>query len=178
MALPARGANGWRPRQELLPVSIIMQDGVDEHLATISDKSLARGAEFGGALLGRFASPDEMIVESTLPAADTGGSASGFRFDSCFWAGLAKLRRRTGRRILGWFHSHLCDQGHPSHLSELDLRIMHRHFAAPWLVTALICASNLQPEVRWYHWQDGAVVERHGLVCPSHDRNALDGDTP
>ena len=167
MAMPVTPTNGWRPRRELLPVSLFVQDAVQGYLADIANRSLARGAELGGALLGRFSNPDEMIVECALAAADDGGSANGFRFDSRFWAGLAKLSGR-GRRIVGWFHSHLCDRGHPSQLSSLDLRIMHTHFAAPWLVTALVCASSQQLDVRWYHWQDGAVAERSELNVPSN----------
>ena len=52
---------------------------------------------------------------------------------------------------------------------------MHRHFAAPWLVTALVCALALRPQVQWYHWQDGAVVERHDLGAPSRARRPMEG---
>jgi len=176
MALPVTGASGWQLRRALSPVCLTVQDTAHGYLADISDRSLTRGAELGGALLGRFRNPDELAVEFAVAAADDGGSAAGFRFDSRFWAGLAKVGGHHGRRIVGWFHSHLCDQGHPSTLSERDLRIMHQHFAAPWLVTALLCASRHQPEVRWYHWQDGAVVERNGRSRASLNQDARDGD--
>ena len=175
MAIPVTGANGWRPCRELLPLRLTVQDAVHGHLVDVSDRSLARGAELGGALLGRFPNPDQMVIECALAAEVDGGSASGFRFGSRFWAGLAKVDGRRGWRIVGWFHSHLCDRGYPSQLSEIDLRIMHMHFAAPWLVTALVCASSRQPRVRWYHWQDGAVLERDGLNFPPLGQNASVG---
>ena len=174
MTIPVTDEAGWRPRRELSPVWLMVSDDVLGFLAAISDRSLTRGAELGGALLGRFRDPDELVIESAVAAADDGGSAGGFRFDSRFWAGLAKIGGRRSRRIVGWFHSHLCDQGHPSTLSELDLRIMHRHFAAPWLVTALVCASAHQPEARWYQWQDGAVVEHSVFDRASRKQETFD----
>jgi proteasome lid subunit RPN8/RPN11 len=160
---------------KLALVRLTVSDSVREHLTTTSERSVARGAELGGALLGAFHGPDELVINSAIAAGDDGGFTSGFQFQPGFWVSLGKTGGRPNMRIVGWYHSHLCDQGHPSVLSDVDLRIMHQHFAAPWLVTALVCASRRDPLVRWYDWKDGSVVERTGSALALRNQQQPDG---
>jgi len=145
---------------QLAPMHWRVSADVRHFLAAVADKSLTEGTELGGALLGRVCSPDELIIESAVAAAGSGGSSASFRFSPGFWARLVETGLHGGQRVVGWFHSHLCDEGHPEGLSHTDLRIMYRHFAAPWLMTALVCVSRQGSQVQWYNWEGGAVVRR------------------
>jgi len=170
VAMPLPGAERRSPRSDLPGMCLEVSTEVQDCLSLTARLSQSRGVEMGGALLGRLRSVDELAMESALFAAE-GASPDSFRFAPRFWLRLQHVCRRRRQRIVGWFHSHLCDRGHPAELSIVDLQLMHAHFALPWLVSALVCVCKDRTQVRWYQWADGAVVETR----PRHQRPLLTG---
>lgn len=141
-----------------LPPRLIVFDGVTNGLQDLGQESLHREAEIGACLVGHVPDVNTLVITHVVRA--TGGSASAAEvsFDPRFWLEVAASLKRTGRRVMGWAHSHLCDLGHPRALSRRDLEVLYSHFPAPWSVTSLVCASREEPEVHWFGWRDGAVT--------------------
>ena len=138
--------------------TVFVCKNVEIILKNLSKESIKREAELGGCLIGQIPDLDSIVVTDAVCALTNAASPGQFSFTPRFWCDVAHLAN-NGTRILGWFHSHLCDLGYPKGLSHCDLEIFHKHFTAPWSVAALICASSQQFEIKWFGWQQGCVVQ-------------------
>lgn len=165
LALPIDRVPDIAPRRDPLPLRVVVSCQAQRDLRRMGRQSVELGTELGGCLHGRLRDLDTLEVVHVARAPDGGGSDSDFAFAPAFWAEAGRPGR--GRRMVGWVHSHLCDRGHPRGLTGRDLVVAHRFFASPWSVAALLCcASDPQPAVLWFGWQDGALLKLgDGQVC-------------
>ena len=147
-----------RPDLPIGPSRLFVSENVKVTLEELSNESIRRKAELGGCLIGRIPDLDSVVVTDAVCALPDVASPEQFHFNPRFWLDVSSGLAHSGTRILGWFHSHLCDSGFPRALSHCDLEIFHKHFTAPWSVAALICASKEQFEIKWFGWQQGCVV--------------------
>jgi len=117
-----------------------------------------QGVELGGCLVGRMPRLDKFVVTELVAAPLSAGSPGSFSFEPRFWLDVgSRLAGAASLRVLGWYHSHLCNAGYPSTLSAQDLAVFYRHFPAPWHIAALVCASTEECELKWYGWRDGSI---------------------
>lgn len=147
-----------KSRSDSLPLTLIVSKQSQRALKELSEESLKLGAELGGCLIGHMPNIDTIVIREVLYASKEATSVEQFKFEPYFWLNANSYIADIGLHIFGWHHSHLCDSGYPASLSNLDLTVFHNHFAAPWSVAALVCASSNGPEIKWFGWQDGNVV--------------------
>ena len=147
-----------KPTSKPGPLKVFVTKDVSSALTDLAEQSLKHEVEVGGCLLGRMPDLDNIVITEAACASKAEASEGQFSFDPRFWLDVNTRSVGTGTKILGWFHSHLCDNGYPTSLSSLDILVFHAHFVAPWSVGALICASADESEVKWFGWQDGCVV--------------------
>lgn len=147
-----------KSRSYLRPLRLIVSEQVELALRQLSEQSLSLGVELGGCLVGQMPDKDTVSITEIVSASQGAGSEAQFKFEPHFWLRVNSRLADTGLHIFGWYHSHLCDEGYPASLSRQDLAIFHNHFAAPWSVGALVCASFRHPAVKWFGWKDGNVV--------------------
>lgn len=143
---------------DIEPSLLFVRENVRMTLEELSTESIKQEAEMGGCLIGRIPDLDSIVVTDAVCALTDAASSEQFYFNPRFWLDVSSGLAHSGTRILGWFHSHLCDLGFPRDISHRDLEIFHKHFTAPWSVAALICASNELLEIKWFGWQQGCVV--------------------
>jgi len=125
----------------------------------LSAGATKHGAETGGCLVGRIASLKTLEILDVFAAQGNNASAEQFAFKRRFWLDANLRLSATDCSVVGWCHSHLCDAGYPRTLSRQDLEIFHLHFAAPWSIGVLLCASQDKTETKWFSWDNGNVVE-------------------
>lgn len=145
---------------EAEPNRLLVTDKARKQLVVLYKQSLNEKREAGGCLLGRLVDLDTIAIESVEHAPDRGASANEFVFEPNFWLEINRLSRQSGNSIVGWVHSHLCDNGYPRNLSLVDYVTSHMFFNAPWLTTALVCVSRQSPDVKWFGWLNGTLLDQ------------------
>ena len=153
------------------PVRLLVGHKAIRKFVALYKRSLATATELGGCLIGRMVDLDSTLIEDAVIAEDGSASANEFSYDPHFWLSARKTAEQAGKRVMGWIHSHLCDDGYPRTISYRDLLTCHEFFCSPWFVTALVCVSRHKPDVKWFTWSNGALVEQTDaieFVGPSH----------
>lgn len=144
---------------------LLVTDKARKLLAVLYQKSLAKKTELGGALLGSIPDLDTTMIRELRLAPSSGASEDHFSFEPRFWLEMHRACRRTNNRVVGWAHSHLCKhRKHPRTLSVQDLVTSYSYFNSPWLLTVLVCASPSYPDVKWFGWTNGSIVEQSDRV--------------
>lgn len=114
--------------------------------------------EEGGFLIGDVhedrEAPNTHIVKVTaaLNAEHTGASLLHFTFTGdSFDAVKQSLRRdHPGKRLLGWYHTHLFAATDEMGLSSIDLRLHFTTFRQPWQLAGLVNLDGTQRILRFY----------------------------
>ena len=179
LRLPISPANGPLIPQKRLkrilhlePVRLIFGHQAVHKFVELYKRSLTTGTELGACLIGRMVDLDSTLIEDAAIAEDGSASANEFSYDPHFWLRARKTAEQTGNRIMGWIHSHLCDDGYPRTVSYRDLLTCHEFFCSPWFVTGIVCASRNKPDVKWFTWSNGALVEQTDKIeFTSHKEN-------
>jgi hypothetical protein len=132
--------------------------------------------EEGGFLIGRALrdadAPGTYLVEVTaaLAAEHTGASLLHFTFTGDSFDAVKRALRAAhpGKRLLGWYHSHLFAATSEMGLSSIDLQLHFTTFRQPWQLAGLVNLDDNQRTLRFYVRQGDTMA-----LCPqwvTHER--------
>ncbi|MEV0567782.1 JAB N-terminal domain-containing protein [Dactylosporangium sp. NPDC050588] len=123
--------------------------------------ALGGPVELGGLLFGQVyadaAGPDRQIVHVGELAAVRGGAATATSFTFPAGAFLGIDHADRGRRLVGWYHTHVADEG-DLRLSPADVVLHTGSFRRPWQVALLAGPVRDGRAVRAYSLTGGRLT--------------------
>ena len=160
--------------ERMLGFQVVMRQSVlnDIHAHAASSPD----AEICGVLVGDVVRDDSgpfVHVEANIRGEFAASQTAGVTFTAETWTYMQGIleTRFTGKRILGWYHSHP-DFG--VFLSEMDVFI-HRHFFnLPWQIAHVV--DPIRGDEGLFVWQ-GGTPERDGF-CVEKDAHAVECKAP
>jgi hypothetical protein len=147
----------------------------------LKQRTFSNELEEGGFLVGRvFAAadrPEGFIVNVTgaLTASSSGASLLHFTFTGDSFRDVNRTLdgRRSGDRILGWYHTHLFPATEQMGLSSIDVKLHFTTFRIPWQLAGLVNLERTQRVLRFYVRQGSAMALcHHQSVAPTSAETA------
>jgi hypothetical protein len=132
-------------------------------------RPLSDQVEEGGFLIGRAyrdrdaAGTYLLEVTAALPAEHTGASLLHFTFTGDSFEAVKRALREAhpGKRLLGWYHTHLFAATEEMGLSSIDLRLHFTTFRQPWQLAGLVNLDGDRRTLRFYVRQQDTMA-----LCP------------
>jgi hypothetical protein len=139
------------------------------HNELTGTRPLSDQVEEGGFLIGRAyrdrdASGTYLLeVTAALAAEHTGASLLHFTFTGDSFDAVKRALREAhpGKRLLGWYHTHLFAATTEMGLSSIDLQLHFTTFRQPWQLAGLVNLDGHQRTLRFYVRQGDTMA-----LCP------------
>lgn len=134
---------------------------INNHLSTTLEE------ELGGFLLGDYYECPKfkqnfILIDEAIEAKETEGGAAHLRFTNDTYAHLEEHREESGKKVLGWYHSH------PKmgvFLSQPDLFIHRGFFREPYQVALVVEPDKHQGG--FFHWSN-PKEQKEKNIDPNH----------
>jgi hypothetical protein len=148
-------------------VKVLVSRGV--HAELMGNRTYSSSVEEGGFLVGRAYQDQDvegtflLEVTAALNAEYTGASLLHFTFTGDSFDAVKRSLREShpGKRLLGWYHTHLFAASEEMGLSSVDVNLHFTTFRVPWQLAGLINLDGAHRTLRFYVRRENRMV-----LCP------------
>ncbi len=149
-------------------VKIVLHENLHEQL--ISTRGVSKDVEEGGFLIGcvyedvEFGGTYILEITHAEDAKFTGASLLHFTYTGDSFASIKQTLRDSfpGKRLLGWYHTHLFPATKDFGLSSIDITLHLSTFRLPWQVAGLINLDDDKHRTLRFYVRNLHVIE----LCP------------